>query len=190
MLGRLPSQVLQEGAHVRGADRVVTVGTYPGPVERELQLRPGAGRTWSGSRTRWAAKADRWHEGGPRHHHGRPRGQGGRDSQTRRQGHARQQDLQPACEGSQLGHPHNTTLSKVLKDAWCRKEVWRAALHLKCRACQRTRRPELEPVATYHKLIGNGQAALSDAFTREHSVNHKTALACCTRTSRPISSCR
>eukprot|EP00959_Pyramimonas_sp_CCMP1952_P241715 5052015-Pyramimonas_sp.AAC.1 len=46
-----------------------------------------------------------------------------------------------------LGHPYNRTLSRVLKDAGAREEMRKAALHLKRRACLRTRRPELEPVA-------------------------------------------
>ena len=71
-----------------------------------------------------------------------------------------------------LGHPHNRTLSRILKDAGCREEVWRAAIHLKCHVCQRLRRPELEPVATSKGLPEPQEIILSDGFEWEHAVNH------------------
>ena len=76
-----------------------------------------------------------------------------------------------------LGHPHNRTLSRILKDAGCREEVWRAAIHLKCHVCQRLRRPELEPVAASKGLPEPSEVILSDGLEWEHAVSHNMTQA-------------
>eukprot|EP00969_Alexandrium_andersonii_P178002 7871255-Alexandrium_andersonii.AAC.1 len=47
---------------------------------------------------------------------------------------------------SSAGHPNNQVLSRCLREAGAREEVWRAARHLRCHARQRLRRPEFEPI--------------------------------------------